>query len=385
MIRIAHFVRDEKFTDSAYKQFEAIKPKSSVYYIVSESHTLRYIREAKVQFVSNKTILSKMFVNDLGEFDLVIFHSLNREHIKIAAKISKRKVRAKMIWIGMGYDYYDLIYPDKNLLLLEKTSKYISSLEENEFSISLKRHIKSIIKHDVRLKKEKIQAIQNIDYFSPVLPNEYELVRRAVTGNIMPGQIRWNYGINSKLVDNTNAPLVNKKGIDMLVGNSGYPTNNHLEAFDLLQSTDDQRGKIICPLNYGDEGYIEMVVDKGGVIFGDSFIPILEFMHYPKYIERIQACSVAVMNHVRQQAGGNVLAMLHMGATVFLREENPMYKFYKSQGATIYSVQELIQDSKLIKYRLTDREIKDNRAILRANFSSAANLEKTSQLIDLAQ
>ena len=42
------------------------------------------------------------------------------------------------------------------------------------------------------------------------------------------------------------------------------------------------------------------------------------------------------MNHVRQQAVGNISAALLRGGKVFLRPENPIYNYYTSLGVKLF-------------------------------------------------
>ena len=53
-------------------------------------------------------------------------------------------------------------------------------------------------------------------------------------------------------------------GIIFLIGNSGDPTNNHLDVFDFLKKHDIGNRNIYVPLSYGgSKRYREVVKDVG--------------------------------------------------------------------------------------------------------------------------
>ena len=143
--------------------------------------------------------------------------------------------------------------------------------------------------------------------------------------------------------------------------------------------------KIICPLSYGNETYKKNIINIGNNMLGERFEPLVEFMNIDDYISKIVSCKVVIMNHVRQQAFGNIITMLYLGAKVFLREENPIYIFLKNQGASVYSIHDLEKNNNLIYEELTDSDILKNQNILRDFISEDATIEKTRKIIALSK
>jgi hypothetical protein len=70
------------------------------------------------------------------------------------------------------------------------------------------------------------------------------------------------------------------------------------------------------------------------------------------------------MNHKRQQAFGNINNALYKGAKVFLRPENLLYKYYKSIGMKIFSVEDLEKFGENALQPLETETKKKNRAII---------------------
>ena len=164
-------------------------------------------------------------------------------------------------------------------------------------------------------------------------------------------------------------------------------TNNHVEVFDFLEGSLSliESRKIIVPLSYGDKGYANKMVDIGVKKIGNNFHPLIEFMPMSSYVELVSSCSHVIMNHIRQQSVGNIIIMMYLGAVVFIRKESPVYTFFKSKNAYIYSIQELEKDKSLLTIKLTKEQIEDNRSILHSYWSEEITNEKTANLIKACQ
>src|SRR5690606_8564482 len=119
---------------------------------------------------------------------------------------------------------------------------------------------------------------------------------------------------------------------------SAFYTNNHLEAFELLKNIDLGKKKIICPLSYGNRNYAKKIADKGKKRWKDNFVPLFKLMPLHEYNEYLRLCGIVIMNNYRQQAVGNILTMIWMGAKVFLNEETSLYKYLKRIGVFVFSI-----------------------------------------------
>lgn len=367
-IKIAHIVIDDKFTDSAYDQFETTVPRQSTYFLVPSSHKIKYIKRTVIQKISINSYLDLHFIKYISRYHIIIFHSLTKFNQELAIRLKKYPI--KKIWVGMGYDYYDLIYKDNAKLLLPATRKIFLSGKKDDTSSEL------------LLRKEylKKKAVSTIDLFCPVLSNEYSMVRNVFPKNFQfPQYAFWNYCNISKLFNNI-PKAINTSGYTLL-GNSATPTNNHLDIILSLPEYFFRHRKILSPLNYGQDWYADVITKVAKSILGRNFQAIHNFLPFQQYIDIISKCNTVIMNHIRQQATGNVYAMLFMGAAVFLRQENPLYKFCQDNKLTVFSVQDLEKNNKIITYRLTDREVKNNKSTLSTLFSFSEAVRKTRNLI----
>ena len=154
------------------------------------------------------------------------------------------------------------------------------------------------------------------------------------------------------------------------IGNSGDCTNNHIEIINNLKKYKEDNIKIIVPLNYGNKEYIEKVVIEGKRIFGEKFQPILNHLDMKKYYELLSNVDVAIMNHLRQQAAGNIVILLYLGKKVYLNSMVTTYKTFKEWNLYVGDIKniEKLELSELPKMSI--EKIKNNKLIIEDKFNN---------------
>ena len=164
-----------------------------------------------------------------------------------------------------------------------------------------------------------------------------------------------------------------------MLGNSASYENNHIEALDLVADLDLSDRKVICPLSYGLDNYAKEIINYAEKKLGDKFDPLINFIKIEEYNQIISTCSIVIMNHLRQQAVGNIVIMMFFGAKVFLNKENPTYDFFKNNGAVIFSMDELTDEN--INIELTEEQKNTNKEVLKKYWTRDVMLDKTRKLI----
>lgn len=377
-MKIGHLIQDEKFPDSAYELFESVAPGASDYILVTDTIELKHLKQIKPVFIGFKESLGREFLSSLKAYDFVVIHGLSPIVQKIVWKADKS---ITFVWVGMGYDYYDLIYPDPDALLKLQTRsiKALLAIEKKE-SI----HKKLIKKINIALglqPKTKSELTKKIKYFAPVVGNEFELVKQACPESDMTF-LDWNYGLTATLIESNKVPK-ELTGNNVLLGNSATFTNNHAEILSFLgreKALLDNR-VVLTPLSYGDQGYKEYIIGLGIDALQEAFSPVEGFMRFDSYMSLLSSCSTVIMNHKRQQAGGSIAAALYMGAVVFLDENNAFYKEYKDAGVHIFSVRELGIEPTMINLKLNESEKQKNRMVIYEMRSRKTVRKKTEKLI----
>lgn len=154
--------------------------------------------------------------------------------------------------------------------------------------------------------------------------------------------------------------------IKILVGNSGWETNEHFFVFKKLSEYLKGRKdivEIICPLSYGDRKYIESVVSYGKSTFGNNFVPLLNFINLKDYLKLLFSIDIAILYNNRQEGMGNLIWLLGFGKKVYLRRSTPQWELFSSLGIKVFDFD---NDFNL---DIFDDELKKNSEIIQKFFS----------------
>lgn len=370
---ILHLATDDKFVDQAIRMFERERPGQNFLFLHARGKP-RHVRSPIHRQVSQPDTRTGRLAGELSGYDLVVVHSLDPVWWRTLLTLPKEQ---PVLWLGWGFDYYDLLFREVGDLLLPATREWADRDQADEAQLAkLVRLLKGWL-----FGVAKKRVIERIDYFAPVLPEEYELVKRTQTWRKFPQQSVWNYGsLEEDLVRGfLNAHVT---GTNLLLGNSAAPTNNNLDFLRAMSGLDLAGRKVIAPLSYGDAAYREAVIEEGKQVFGDAFIPLVSFMPLQEYVATLQSCGFAVMNHVRQQALGNIIILLYLGVKVFLRKESPVYQHFYKQGMVLFTMQDLERDPGMLDQGLDTASQERNRRLIFQHWSASIAREKTLRLLE---
>ncbi|GAA0753151.1 TDP-N-acetylfucosamine:lipid II N-acetylfucosaminyltransferase [Clostridium sartagoforme] len=241
----------------------------------------------------------------INKADKVIIHSLFIPNwLKYYLLISKTTLK-KSNWVIWGADLYLYKIRNKNL----------------------KSDLNEVIRRRI---------ISNLGGLITHIKGDYELAKEWYGAK---GKYVYSFMYPSNLYNDYNLPKsnINNNGtIYIQIGNSADPTNNHLDIFKKLENYLDKNIKIICPLSYGDEDYKNKVINEGKRIFGNKFSPLLNFMNSEEYLEILSKIDVAIFNHKRQQAVGNITSLLGFGKKVYIRSDITTWEFCKAHDLTVF-------------------------------------------------
>lgn len=119
-----------------------------------------------------------------------------------------------------------------------------------------------------------------------------------------------------------------KDYIAVLLGNSATQTNHHIDMLHKLSKYKDEDIRIYAPLSYGDFNYAKTVVDEGRKIFGEKFIAIKEFMEQGEYFSFLDSMDIGIFDMNRQQALGNIMALLAFGKKIYFRNHSVLKHYF---------------------------------------------------------
>lgn len=376
-LKVLHIATDNKFLDYALPLFSAIEGVSNSVWIISNTSSLKYTKAKVDQIIDVKQLSS----DEAAQFSVLVLHSYRDT---LAQFLLKLPDRVRILWIGWGFDYYDLFPVEIKSLLQPLTANFEEQrLRQKSYIHRLIRYIRELNNKSRLPRKEN--AIRRIDYFAPVLQREYQALKDARPDLSLPKLISWNYGtIEDQYALNLGDGWITGK--DILIGNSATLTSNHLDALAILSAvgvSKDQR--IHIPLNYGDapHEYSLCVSARSKQLFGDQSMPITKFMTLESYLQVLCQCGFVIMNHMRQQALGNIITMLYLGARIFLHEDSPVYLELCDCGFNLNRTADLKPGSTWLRTPLTHEERTNNRKLAMERWGRESALKRTKIMIDM--
>lgn len=383
---ILHFVLDEKIVDQVIENFLEVSP-DNLFLVFSIGEFDKYKHISKVgshikRFNSDEDDINKI-VESISP-QLIVLHSLN---FSFANTINKLKYRVKIAWVAWGYDVYHLpkIRPR---IYANKTRKSIKSqhlaLYFEEF-VKKHRLLRSFYYKIIKAKCDYFSEIEKsfnkIDFFLTNIKGDYSLFNEHYKSNIVHHYYLFNT-INQYIAYSTDIKISNNAK-NILIGNSNTYESNYLDVLPIVSRKKNELNKVFVVLSYGEDSlHKQKVLNAGRALLNSQFHPLLTFMSRSQYVELLSSCSVGIFYHYRQQAVGNIIAMLYLGARVYLSKKNPVFEYLKSNNISVFEL-----DDEFDKYgtkMLSTDLAKKNKRQLSTLFSKKNVLDSIRNIISLA-
>ena len=177
-------------------------------------------------------------------------------------------------------------------------------------------------------------VIKRIKHFITYLKGDFEYVKKWYGAK---GEYHECFMYPSNLYKQNNLKeKTNNPTLNIQVGNSANPTNNHVEVFKILLKYKNKDIKIYTPLAYGDKNYANSVISTGKKLFGDKFIPITKFIPMNEYLNFLGDIDIAIFAHKRQQAMGNIITLLGLGKKIYIRNNISSWQFFKDINVQVF-------------------------------------------------
>lgn len=352
---ILHLVNDEKIINRTIDEFESVYPGDNLWVVANRPEDFRLV-EPHANVMGRKEFLRH---HAREHYDHIFIHLLNPRKISILKKMDLSGSRIH--WIIWGLDLYNKLlvpkgfrlYAGGNSMLRHGTPagrliKRLTLKAEARKTIGfIERHVDSIITDTTEI---------DYDYLTRYYPQLKDK--------------RWQDFFYYPIDVILNAELMESEvnGNDIMIGNSASGTNNHEHVMDLLAQLDTGSRRIVVPLSYSGKGkYVGRICEKGKELFGDHFVPLLKFLPLAEYNLQQRSTSVTIFGNLRQEAIGNVIIALYLGAKVFLEESNPVYTWACDHGLKAYTLNELTQEE--IDTPTPPAVLAETRGILRSLYS----------------
>jgi dTDP-N-acetylfucosamine:lipid II N-acetylfucosaminyltransferase len=265
--------------------------------------------ENRVVRLKNPLMITK-YIGLLNESKWIYLHLLSYDPTLLFWWCNLKLIR-KSTWIIWGTDIYSYLKRNQNI----KTRLYES------------------LRKVIIPQFSEISAFVNQDL---ALVNQLYHTKAEFIKTMYP------YPVNFDHLDAVSANDEKRNVINVMIGNSGDSTNCHEEMIDYLSAFKDEPICIYCPLSYGGSPkYIQQIINKGKNVFGDKFMPVVTTMNPQEYSHLLSTIDIALMNHPRQQALGNITALLYLGRKVYLRSDVTTYHFMQEQNIQVFDIVEL--------------------------------------------
>jgi len=305
---IVHCAPAEKFIDSFIDIINDVFDSKRHLFIVNENNKYVIKKRSNIIFFSKKYGKIRqiaVYLYQLNKADKIILHGLSDRNVLIL--FFQFWILRKCYWVMWGSDLY--FFQNKRTTFREKLF-------------------------------EKVRAfvIKRMGHFVTYVKGDYELAQNWYGAK---GQYHECIMYPSNLYKEYTVPSKNGDFVNILAGNSADSSNNHSEIFEKLVTYKDENIIIYCPLSYGSEEYAGQVVQKGKELFGEKFIPLLDFMPFNKYLEILGQIDIAVFAHRRQQAMGNAITLLGLGKKVFMRSDVTSWQLFKDIGVKVFDFESL--------------------------------------------
>jgi len=373
-------MHDDKFNDHAINIFEICNPNSNKYLIGTFGNGKLKYTKTQHQNITAANYFSQAYNEALNNssYDAVIVHYLDQHKAEALDRIDKK---VKKVWFVWGADFYDQeMY--KGNLFQPATKKILRKNNRIAKGNVVKRTIRQLYNLVFQRKgvqefsrQKYLSAIKSFDYYATVIPTESALLKELPDFNAH--QVFFKYGAIDTMI--SNEMYVDRGNINVLVGNSNSSTSNHVDAFEIIKKLDNVHD-VVVPLSYGgDMLYKQAVINYGNELFGKRFKPLNDFMALSEYNEILKTCQIAIFNHERQQAVGNIIAMVYMGAKVFLSENSPVYKYLKAIGVKVFSIQTELNNENI--HALSSEEIQQNRELVYKEYNIERVIKETIETL----
>ena len=396
--KILHIASDEKFIDGALELFDAALPGGNALVVclpAGRAVPKLVKRTEQVSFVHNEPEAAQRVAGSLHGYDAVVIHGLDAF---ASALVAEAPPDTRFLWLAWGYDIYNRFPLYSDTLHQPATQRLLKELKGTSRLEDLRASVRSLLFRASLPVLERwpehltspasparfllsgsvlrgLRCIQRLCACGTVLPDEWPLVQRlGFRGEFF----RFNYTWLEQLFP---SGAERASGKNILVGNSSSPACNHVDTFLELSRLDLRGRKVVVPLGYGNDDYRQLVMRQGSDVLGSAFTPLENFMPMAEYNAVLESCGTVIMNHHRQQAVGNIITSLHMGARVFLNESNPCHAFFSRIGARVFSLQRDLDALARDNDSLSDATVEQTRASLRAEYSKAISLERTRAIV----
>lgn len=364
---ILHISCDDQFVRYVDKQFMEGKTSSKLVVCDYKKSPVLAKQAPHMQYIQVYTEEFRQLLQSLGQYNGIIFHGLyGRWVADVLDAVPEGVTIAWVIWDGEIFGRPEI------------ESSFYRPLTKCMWRI---KKLYSYIRNGC---KRRTPYFVPVDKFSKIkfclcdMPQE-----SAFASKYLQRSLEW-MPYNYYSVKETICNLYDERatGPNVFLGNSCTYNNNHIDALWRLKSLVTTRQKVVTPLSYGDFGLRKHIVRVGKMLLGQSFNPLVDYLSLEEYNAQMLSCSIMIQYLGSPGAQGNIVTGLWLGMRVYLNKQSIMYKFFKSIGAYVYSVEDdLNKNNPYLFQPMNDEEMAHNRRIIENYFGEKTTSERVENII----
>ncbi len=323
--KVIHLYDDEKIVDRTQKSYlNSCKDVEHVGIIFTSKNELRYVKEPSLfTIIQNKDVKSFTRNFDFKDVICVYVHFLTSQKLYFIDHVPSG------INIGWGIYGGDLYNRYLRYFGYELIDGYKESLI-NRFLYPFKCMIR---------RPEFFRLMKRLSFIVACTP-DYQLIKKYAGSNVPPQVDTFAYDMRGLLGQMYGADYT--KGNTIIIGNSASQTNNHLYVLKYLKGHDIGNYSVLLPMAYGaPQQYVDRIESMYKDTFGDKVSCMRNFVPLELYNQQLKDGAVFIYGNWRQEALGNILVALYLGAKVYLSIKNPLLEYFKSLGVAIFALEEM--------------------------------------------
>ena len=324
-----HIAPDNTFINAFYDNLkEASLLDNNRIVIRSNNKELKAVKH-DIRFAPLYSAKFDSIVGDTFSYDKVYIHYFTPLLYRWVALNKFKEVN----WLTWGGDIYNLPSLDRLCYEPVTLAQYV---KRNRSLSQILYELKILMLHSV-FKKRAYSKVANVMTW---MGQEYRFALQHLPLQAKHKFFFYENQFPYSELDAIEKSAITRDKLSLIIGNSGSPTNNHLDTVSFLEKHKIQ-AHLLVPVSYGDKHYISFLKKKltyryGTIEFVDRYMPFHEYSRF------LADADGLVMNTIRPQGYGNILMMLYLGKPVFFNSRNISLPDLTSHGIKWRPMEDII-------------------------------------------